>query len=65
MRKEGRGKNSPDPFFSFSEFFGRGCGGVVWFEIRLGAPEVYDLRRLRVQPTLPIINIIKSLPSQS
>ncbi|EHL98983.1 hypothetical protein HMPREF9946_03392, partial [Acetobacteraceae bacterium AT-5844] len=27
-----------------------------------GAPEVHDLRRLRVQPVLPILNIIRSLP---
>jgi hypothetical protein len=39
MRKEGRGKNSPGPFF-FSEFYGRGRGEGGLVENRPGAPEV-------------------------
>jgi hypothetical protein len=37
---------------------------TVWFETWLVVPEVYDLRRLRVQPAWPII-IINGAASQA
>jgi pimeloyl-ACP methyl ester carboxylesterase len=63
--RKGRGRNSPDPIFFFRVFAGVAVEG--WSGLRPGqfAPEVLDLRRLTVQPARPIINIIKSLPSQS
>ncbi|EHL95100.1 hypothetical protein HMPREF9946_05334 [Acetobacteraceae bacterium AT-5844] len=64
-REEGWGKNSPDPFFSFFEFSGVAVGGVGFREPAKVAPEVLDLRRLRAQPALPLLNIIKSIPPPS
>jgi hypothetical protein len=61
MGKGRPGKEFPGPHLLFFEF----SGVAVEREPGWFAPEVYDLRRLMVQPAWPIINLIKGVTSQS